>query len=121
MTTRLGSMASRAFEPDSLEIPEVGVGKRRGSKPQITGTIVVPSWTDDEPGPVTASKEETRGVNPSMAKGVCLFSKSNDPKSMGDSTISLMTIEKEGARVTWPRRFSKYSPQSFLDPTDIAL
>ena len=43
MTTRLGSMASRAFKPDSLEIPEVGVGKRRGSKPQITGTIVVPS------------------------------------------------------------------------------
>ena len=43
MTTGLGSMASRAFEPDTLEILEAGLGKIRGSKPQTVGTIVVPS------------------------------------------------------------------------------
>ena len=45
----------------------------------------------------------------------------HNPESTGISMISLMTIEEEGAEVTWPRRFSKYSSQSFLNPTDIAL
>ena len=101
MTTGLGSMASRAFEPDTVEIPEASLGKIRGSKPQTVGTIVVPSWADDEAGPVTASKAETRGVNASMAGGVFHFS---------DSMISSMTTEEEGAKATWPRRFNKYSP-----------
>ena len=45
---------------------------------------------------MTVGKAGTRGVNPFMVGGVCLFSESDDPKSMGDSTISSMTIEEEG-------------------------
>ena len=70
---------------------------------------------------MTASKARTRGVNPFMVGGFCLFSKSDDPESMGDSTISSMTIEEEGFEATKPRRFNKYLSKSFLDPTDIAL
>ena len=58
---------------------------------------------------MTAGKAETRGVNPSMAGRVCLFSKSDDLESMGDSTISSMTTEEGGVRATWPRHFNKYS------------
>ena len=43
MTTRLGRMASMAFEPDTLEILEASFGEIRTSKPQIAGKIVVPS------------------------------------------------------------------------------
>ena len=43
MTSELGSMALKAFELDTLEIPETGFGKIRGSKPQIVGTTAVPS------------------------------------------------------------------------------
>ena len=56
-----------------------------------------------------------------MAGETCPFPKSDDPRSVDVSTISSMTAEEESAKVTWPRRFSKYSSQSFLDPTDIAL
>ena len=56
-----------------------------------------------------------------MACGTCPFPKSDDLGSVGDSTISLMTTKKRGAKVTLPRRFCRYSSQSFLDPTDIAL
>ena len=43
MTTRLGKAALRAFKLDTPEIPEAGFSRIRGSKPQITGTIAVPS------------------------------------------------------------------------------
>jgi len=43
MTTRLGSMASRAFELDTHKIPEADFGKIRGLKRRIVRTIVVPS------------------------------------------------------------------------------
>ena len=43
MTIGLGRMASRAFEPDTLEILEVGFGRIRGLKLKIVGTMVVPS------------------------------------------------------------------------------
>ena len=43
MTTRLGIMASDAFELDTPEIPEVGFGIIRGSNPWIAGTMAVPS------------------------------------------------------------------------------
>ena len=43
MTTGLGSMASRAFEPNIPEIPKANFGKIIGSKPRIVGTIAVPS------------------------------------------------------------------------------
>ena len=56
-----------------------------------------------------------------MADGVCPFLESDDPESMGVSTISSMTTEEGGAEVTWPRHFYRYSSQSFLDLTDIEL
>ena len=42
ITIGLGSMALRAFESDTLEIPEVGFGNIKGSKPQIVGAMTVP-------------------------------------------------------------------------------
>ena len=109
MTMGLGRMVSMAFKPDTPEIPEAGFGKIRCSKPQIMGTIVVPSWTDGEAGPVTAGNGRTRGSNPLMAGGVCPFPEFDDPEFVSDAIISSMTTEEDGARVTWPRRFNKYS------------
>ena len=108
MTTGLGRMALRPFEPDTLEIPEASFSRIKGSKLQMVGTMVVPSWTDDEAGPTTAINARTRGVNPLMVGGACLFPESDDLKSVGDSMISLMTTEEGGTEVTLPRRFSKY-------------
>jgi len=42
-TTGLGRMASRAFELDTLEIPEAGFCKISELKPWMAGTMVVPS------------------------------------------------------------------------------
>ena len=81
MTTGLGRMDSRAFELDTPEIPEASFGKIREPKPQMAGTMAVPSWTDDEAGPTTAGNARTRGVNPSMAGEACPFPESNDPES----------------------------------------
>ena len=121
MTTKLGKMASRAFKSDTLEILEVSLSRIRGSKPRITKTIAVSSWTDDEAGPTIVGNVRTKGVNSSIVGRVCLFPKSNDSESVGDSMISLMTTEKKGTEVTLPRHFCWYSSQSFLDPTDTAL
>ena len=60
-------------------------------------------------------------MNPSIAGEAYLFPESGDSKFAGDSMISSMTTEEGGTEVTLPRRFSKYSSQSFLGPTDIAL
>ena len=56
-----------------------------------------------------------------MAGEACPFPESDNPKSASDSMISSMTTEEGGTKVTLPKRFSKYSSQSFLDLTDIAL
>ena len=56
-----------------------------------------------------------------MVGGVFLFLESDNSGSAGDSMIFSMTTDKGGAEVTLPRRFYRYSSQSFLDPTDIAL
>ena len=56
-----------------------------------------------------------------MVGGACHFPKSYNSESAGDSMISSMTIEEGGAEVTLPRNFCRYSSQSFLDLTDIAL
>ena len=93
MTTELSRIASRAFEQATLGIPEVGFGKIRGSKPRIAGTMAVPSWTYDEAGPMIISNARTKGMNPLMADGICPFSESDDPGSIGASTISSMTTE----------------------------
>ena len=79
------------------------------------------SRTDNEVGLVTVGNARTRRANPPMAGRTCPFPESDDPESVGVSTISSMTTEEEGAEATWPRHFSRYSSQSFLDPTDIAL
>ena len=70
---------------------------------------------------MTAGNARTRGVNPSIASGACLFPESGDFESAGDSMISLMTTEEGGTKVILRRRFSKYSSQSFLNLIDIAL
>ena len=70
---------------------------------------------------MTIGNAKTRRVNPLMVGGVCLFPESNNPESVGVSTISSMTTEDEGVAVTWPRCFSKCSSHSFFYPTDIAL
>ena len=105
---------------DTLEIPKAGFGKIRGLDPRIVGTMGAPSCIDGEVGLVIAVNVRTRGANPPMAGGTCLFPESDDLGSTGVSTISSMITEEEGAKATWPRHFSKYSSQSFLDPTDIA-
>ena len=56
-----------------------------------------------------------------MAGGAYPFPESDDLEFTSDSMISSMTTEEEGTKVTLPRRFGKYSSQSFLDPTNIAL
>ena len=121
MTTGVGRMASKAFELDTPEIPKAGFNKIRGLNPQIAGIVAVPSCIFDEAGPMTASNARTRGANPPLASGTCPFLESNDPESANVSTISSMTTEKEGVEVALLWHFSKYSSQSFLDPTDIAL
>ena len=70
---------------------------------------------------MTVGNVRTRGVNPLMVGGACLFPESDDLGSASDSMISSMTTEKGGAEVTLLRHFCRYSSQSFLDPTDIAL
>ena len=108
MTTRLGRIASRTFkpdtleileEPDTLEILEVGFGKIRGSKSWIARTMAIPYCTDNEAGLATASNARIRRVNPLIAGGVFLFSKSDDLGSASDSTISSMITEEGGAGV----------------------
>ena len=49
------------------------------------------------------------------------FPEFDNSRSVDDSMISSMTTKKGGAEVTLPRRFCRYSSQSFLNPTDIAL
>jgi len=71
-------MASRAFKPNTPEIPKVGFGRIRGSNPRIVGTLEVPSCTNDEAGSMTTGNARTRGVNPSMAGGACPFLESDD-------------------------------------------
>ena len=114
-------MASRIFEQNTSEILKAGFGKIRGSKPWIAGIMVVLARTDDETSLVTAGNARNRGVNPPMAGGAYPFPESDDLGSIGDSMISSITTEEGCAEVTWPRSFCRYSSQSFLDPTNIAL
>ena len=51
-----------------------------------------------------------------MAGEACPFPESDNPKSVGDSMVSLMTTKEGGTEVTLPRRFCRYSSQSLLDP-----
>ena len=78
MTIGLARVASRAFEPNTLEIPKAGFSRIRGSNPWIAGTMAVPSDIDDEAGSTTAGNARTRGVNPSMADGACPLLESDE-------------------------------------------
>jgi len=99
MTTSLGRMVSRAFKPDTPEIPKAGFGRIRGSKPRVAGAMTAPSRMDDEVGPMTVGNARTKGANPPMAGGTCPFPKSDDPRSTGISMITSMTTKEEGAKV----------------------
>ena len=71
-------------------------------------------------------KDKIKGAKPSMAGMVCSFFGVSALKSIGDSIISLITIEVRGANVLIPggtiqNCSCKYSSQSFLDPIDIAI
>ena len=121
MTTEHGRMASRAFESNTPEILEAGFGKIRGSNPRIAGIMAVSSWIDNKANLATIGNARTRRVNPLMAGGAYLFLESDDLRFANDSTISLRTTKEGGVEVTLPRHFCRYSSQSFLNPTDIAL
>ena len=60
-------------------------------------------------------------MNPSMEDRTSPFPESDDPKFARDSTISSMTTEEGGTEVALLGHFYRYSSQSLLDPTDIAL
>ena len=109
MTTKLGRLSSRAFKSDTPEIPKVGFGKIRGSKPRIAGTMAIPSWTDEEAGPAATGNARTKGTSALMASGVCPFPESDDLEFAGDSMISSITIEEGGTKVTLPKRLCRYS------------
>ena len=100
MTTGLGRMASRAFKPDTPEIPEADFGKEKGSNPRMAGTMAIQSCTNDEARLMTAGNARTKGVNPSMAGRACLFLEFDNPGSAGISMISSMTTKEEGAIAT---------------------
>ena len=100
MTTGLGKIASRAFELDTPEIPKVCFGKIRGLKPRIVGTMGVPFCTNDEASPMTTGNAKTRGTSPLVVGRTCPFPESDNPRSIGVSPISSMTIEEEGVEAT---------------------
>ena len=108
MTTELGRMVSRAFEPNTPDIPEASFGKIRGSKPWIVGMMAPPSCTDDEASLVITGNARTRGANPSMAGRTCPFPKFDDLGSASVSMISSMTTEEGETEVTLQRCLSKY-------------
>ena len=64
--------------------------------------MAIPSWTGDDASPTTTGNARTRGGNPSMAGGACLFLESDNFESAGDSMISSMTSKEGGAEVIFP-------------------
>ena len=70
---------------------------------------------------MTAGSAKTKGVKPSTVGMACPFFGAGAFESTGDSVISSIMIKVEGAEGILHKRSCKYSPQSFLDPVDIAL
>ena len=60
MMTGLGKVASKAFGPGIPEILEIDLGKTRGSKPRMAGTIGVPFWINLGDGSTTTSSAKAR-------------------------------------------------------------
>ena len=117
---------SKAFGLGILEIPKIDLGKTKGSKPRMVGTIGVPFSINPGDGSATVGNAKTKRVKPSMVGIVCPFFGVGTLESTGDSMISLITTKVRGAGTlilegTLQRSFYKYSSQYFLDPIIIAL
>ena len=67
MMTGLGKAASKAFGLGALEIPWIGFGRTRGSKPRIVGTIGIPFQTNLGDGSAILGKDKIKGAKPLMA------------------------------------------------------
>ena len=121
MMTGLGRAAFKAFGLGALEIPWIGFGRIRGSKPWVAGMMGVPFWINLGDGFATTGNAKTRGVKPSMASMACPFFGAGAPKSISDSIISLITTEVGRAGGILHKCSCKNSSQSVLDPIIIAL
>lgn len=121
MMSGLGRAVSKTFGPKALEIPWIGFGKIRGSKPQMVGTIEVPFWINIVDGFATAGSAKIRGVKPSMEGMVCPFFGVATPESTSDSIMPSIMTKVRGVGGILHKRSRKYSSQSFLDPIVIAL
>jgi len=102
MMTGLGKGASKAFGPGILEIPEINIGRIRGSKPRMVGTTGFPFYINPGDGSATTGNAKTKGVEPSMASMACPFFGAGAPKSTSDSMISLIMTEVGEASVLIP-------------------
>ena len=109
MITGLGRAASRAIGPRAPNIPWIDLGRTRGSKPQMVGIIGIPFWTNPRDGFSTGGSAKTKRVKPSMAGMAYPFFDAGAPKSIGDSTISLIITEVRRDRWTLHKRSRKYS------------
>ena len=126
MMTRLGKAASKAFGPRAPKIPQIGLGRNRGLKPRMAGTTGVPFQTNLGDDLEIPGKDKIKGAKPSMAGMVCPFFGASNLETSGDSIISLIMTKVGEASIlilggTLQRHSRKYSSQSFLDPTIIAL
>ena len=121
MITGLGKAAFRAIGSSAPKIPWIDLGKTRGSKPRMVGTIRIPFWKNPRDGFSTGGSAKTKGVKPSMASMACPFFEAGAPESIGDFVISSITTEVEGAGGTLHKCSHKYSSQSFLDSIVIVL
>ena len=119
--TRLGKAASKAFGLVALKIPWIGLGRIIGSKPWMVGRTWVPFWINPRNGSTTAGSANTWGVKPLMAGMAYPFFGASAFESTGDSIISSIMTKVEGAGGILHKCSFKYLPQSFLDPTIIAL
>jgi len=92
-----GKAVSKASGPSNSEIPEIALGRSRGSKPQMVGMTRVPFWINlgDDSG--ITGYVKTKGAKPSMAGMVCPFFGASAPKSIGDSIIFSMATKVRGA------------------------
>ena len=88
----LGKAASKAFGWGTLEIPEVDLGRTRGSKPQMAGTTGVPFWINLGNNSAIAGNAKIKRVKPSMTGMVCHFFGAGALEPTGDSEIPSILI-----------------------------
>ena len=112
--TGLGRVASKDFGLRAIEIPWIGFGKIRGSKPRIAGTIGVPFWINPGDDSMTAGSAKTRGIKPSMSDMAYSFFGVGASESTGDSVISSIMIKVEGAEGILISAFASIHPNPSL-------